>query len=145
MFDEAALLEKLQKIEALVAAGATASERAAATLAADRIRERLKSSRAKEPDIELIYTLRDQWNRAIFVALCRRYGLQPYRYSRQRYTTACVKAPKSFQESVLWPQYLAIAEQLELHLAEVTNRVIKAALHSDTSAPATVDEPKQIG
>jgi hypothetical protein len=32
----------------------------------------------------------------LLVALARRYGLKPYRYRRQRYSTLIVKAPERF-------------------------------------------------
>jgi hypothetical protein len=42
------------------------------------------------------FSMPDQWSRQLFMALCRRYGLKPYRYSRQRYTTVMLRAPKEF-------------------------------------------------
>ncbi len=59
MFDEAALLEKLRKIEALHAGAATEGERAAAAQAAQRITERLARTRAAEPDVIRQYSIHD--------------------------------------------------------------------------------------
>ena len=61
MFDETALLEKLRKIEALHAGASTDGERGAAAQAAQRIKERLAESRAREPDIEVQYSIHDPW------------------------------------------------------------------------------------
>ena len=36
------------------------------------------------------------------------YGLEPYRYKGQRYTTVMVRAPRSFVDSTLWPEYLEL-------------------------------------
>ncbi len=38
----------------------------------------------------------DMWSRKVFVALLRRYGIRPYRYKRQRYTTVMAKVSKKF-------------------------------------------------
>ena len=51
--------------------------------------------------------------RRLFSALCRRYGLEPYRYKGQRYTTVIVRAPRSFIDRTLWPEYLEL--QAALH------------------------------
>ena len=76
---EGALLEKLRKIEALYAGTTVDGEREAARRAAERIRARLAELRDREHDEELFYSLPDPWKRKLFVALCRRYGLTPYR------------------------------------------------------------------
>jgi hypothetical protein len=80
--DEATLQEKLRKIEALHAGTTSDGEREATRLAAERIRARLAEIRMREPDVELVYTLPDPWTRKLFLALCRRYGLKPYRRLR---------------------------------------------------------------
>lgn len=59
--DEATLLEKLRKIEALHAGAATEGERDAARAAAERIRARLAQQRRREPDIVVQYLLPDRW------------------------------------------------------------------------------------
>ena len=99
--DEAALQDKLRKIEALHAGTTSDGEREAARLAAERIRARLAEVRAREPDVELVYTLPDPWTRKLFLALCRRYGLKPFRRFRQRYTTVQVVAPATFQQKIV--------------------------------------------
>lgn len=82
--------EKLAKLEALFARGATAGERAAAGAARDRLQAKLASSPASAPETELQYTFPDIWSVRIFVALCRKHGVKPYRYPRQRRTTVMV-------------------------------------------------------
>lgn len=143
MFDEAALLEKLRKIEALFEGATTEGERTAAAQAAQRITERLADARTREPDVELQYSIPDPWSRRLFSALCRRYGLRPYRYPRQRRSTLCVRAPDSFQQK-LWTHYCALDEALRKHLEEVTERVIHAAVHDDASEAPVVAEPAQL-
>ncbi len=46
----------------------------------------------------------DMWPRRVFVALLRRYGIRPYRYRRQRYTTVMAKVSQRFVDDTLWPQ-----------------------------------------
>ena len=142
--DEAALREKLRKIEALHAGTTSDGEREAARLAADRIRARLAEVRAHEPDIVMQYMLPDPWKRKLFLALCRRYGLLPFRRPRQRYSTVQVRAPATFQHVTLWPEYLALAAELETHLAEITDRVVGEAIHGDVSEADEAAEPKAL-
>ncbi len=61
----------------------------------------------------------------LFIALCRRYGLKPYRYPRQRRTTIMVKAPRHFLETVLWRQFCELHDDLSLYLEQTTERVIR--------------------
>jgi hypothetical protein len=143
--DEAALLEKLRKVEALFAGATTAGERQAAQAAIDRITARLREWRGKEPDIEFRCSLGDRWSQRLFTALCRRYGLKPYRYYRQRRTTLMVKAPRSFMDQTLWPEYEELSRELQTYLAEVTDRVIREAIHGDDSDADEVEEPKMLG
>jgi len=144
VFDEAALVDKLQKIEALHAGATTDGERVAAAFAAERIRQRLADWRRLEPDIEMQYSLHDRWSRALFIALCRRYGLEPFRHARQRQSTVCVRAPRPFHSNTLWPQFCSLSEALEKHLSAVTQHVIRIAVHEDTRDAATVTEPKLL-
>jgi hypothetical protein len=105
MTTDTRLRDKLHKIEALFAGAATAGERAAAGAAAERIRARLRQTEGAEQAIEMKFSLSDSWSRQLFIALARRYGLQPFRYRRQRRTTM-VRGPKSFLEQFLWPEFL---------------------------------------
>lgn len=142
--DEAKLRERLRMIEALHAGTTSDGEREAARLAAERIRARLAEIRSREPDTLLSYSLTDPWTRKLFVALCRRYELKPFRRPRQRWSTVLVVAPESFQRGTLWPEYLALSEELEKHLQEVTDRVVREAIHGDTSEVDEAEAPKAL-
>jgi len=133
---EGTLLEKLRKIEALYAGTKVDGEREAARLAADRIRARLAELRGREQDEELLYRFPDPWKQRLFVALCRRYGLVPFRESGRRYSTIQVRAPKTFHERTLWPEFLALSAELHAHLDELTQRVIREAINEDVSEAA---------
>lgn len=143
MFLEGTLVEKLRKLEALHAGTQVDGEREAARRAAERIRARLAELRGQEKEVVLVYRLQDPWTRKLFVALCRRYGLEPYRERGQRYSTVMVRAPRTFHERTLWPEFLALAKELETHLAELTERVIREAIHDDVSEAAD-EAPKAL-
>ncbi|HSV22101.1 MAG TPA: hypothetical protein VLJ17_03635, partial [Xanthobacteraceae bacterium] len=81
---ESQLREKLRKIEALFAGAGTAGERLAAEAALERVRARLAELGRRDPPVEIQFSMPDQWSRHLFLALCRRYGLKPYRLHRQR-------------------------------------------------------------
>jgi len=132
---EGTLLEKLRKIEALHAGTTVDGEREAARRAAERIRARLAQLRGREQDQQMVYSLPDPWKRRLFVALCRRYGLTPFRQLGQRHSTVNVRAPKTFHDRTLWPEFLALAEELHKHLDELTERVVREAIHADVSEP----------
>ena len=143
--DERELKAKLRKIEALFAGAGTEGERAAAGAAAERIKERLRKLGATEPPVELQFNLRDVWSNRLFVALCRRYGLRPYRYRGMRYTNVRVRGPKSFLNNVLWPEYQELAAALTEHLATITDRIIREEVYGDVGDADEVDEPLRIG
>src|ERR1700730_13491000 len=111
MSTESQLREKLRKIEALFAGAGTAGERLAAEAALERVRERLTELGRKDPSIEMQFSMPDQWSRYQFLALCRRYGMKPHRYYRQRSNTVMVRAPKRSSikfcgpssQSLTWP------------------------------------------
>jgi hypothetical protein len=144
MFPEGTLLEKLRKIEALHAGTKIDGEREAARRAAERIRARLAELRGREQDEVLVYSLPDPWKRKLFVALCRRYGIKPYRESGRRYSTVLVRAPKTFQGQTLWPEFLALSKELHAHLEELTERVIREAIDEDVSEAAEAAAPKAL-
>ncbi len=77
--------------------------------------------------------------RRLFVALCRHYGLQPFRDAGRRQSTVQVRAPKAFHNRTLWPEFLALAEELHAHLDERTTRVIREAINDDVSEPTAED------
>jgi hypothetical protein len=132
--------EKLRKIEALFAGAGTAGERMAAEAALERVRAKLAELQRQNPPIEMQFSMPDQWSRHLFVALCRRYGLKPFRYPRQRRTTVMLRAPRDFINEVLWPEFTELDRVLQNYLREVTLRVIREEVHADTSDAQEVPE-----
>ena len=132
MTTEQKLREKLRKISALFEGAKTIGERHAAAAAIERVRQALAAIVQTEQPVEMRFTLPDLWQRRLFAALCRRYGLEPYRYVRQRYTTVMVRVPRSFVDRTLWPEYLQIKRALDEYLKEATERIIRQEVYRDT-------------
>ncbi len=145
MTPEQSLREKLRKIEDLFAGAATDGERVAAGAAAERIRERLGLAAGKEKQIEVKFSISDTWSRQLFIALCRRYGLRPFRYRRMHRQTIIIRAPNSFVEQVLWPEFEELNAALTAYLSEITERVIREEVHGETADADEVDETQRIG
>ncbi len=133
MSTEAELRDKLRKIEALFAGAKTDGERLAAGAAAERIRARLAEAGAREALIEMRFALHDPWSRKLFVALARRYGLKPYRLPRMKRQSVVVRAPRSFIDSVFWPEFQELNQALSNYLVDVTDRLIREEVHANTA------------
>lgn len=127
------LFETLRKIEALYAGAATPGERDAAASARERIQARLKSVAQQERSEEYRFSMDNPWSRKIFVALLRRYGIEPYRYSRQRRNTVMARAPRSFVQQTLMPEFEEMNRALLEHLEHITDDIISEEISSDTS------------
>lgn len=123
------LLEKIRKIEALIKGAQTGGEKNAAILAKNRIHKKLIAEK-KTQKVE--YTLRtsDSWHKKLLVAICRKYGVRPYRYKRQKYTTVMININEQFLEDVLWKEYLEYSKHLEELVEEITNNIIRK-IHED--------------
>ncbi len=142
--DDRFLREKLRKIEALFAGAATAGEKAAAGAAADRIRARLGKAADTEALEEIRFSVPDLWSRKLFIALCRRYGINPFRYRRMHRQTIIIKAPRSFAEQVLWPEFQDLSAALSAYIAEITDKLIREEVHGETSDAEELDEPRRL-
>jgi hypothetical protein len=142
--DEEKLIEKLRLIEALFSGAATVGERDAAVRARERILERLARLEKEDPPLEYRFSMGDMWSRKVFVALLRRYGVKPYRYTRQRHTTVMARVSKRFVDETLWPEFREISDTLMSYLSEVTDRVVSGVIHQDSSEAEVVGDPLQL-
>jgi hypothetical protein len=133
MAELGSLLEKLRRMEALHARTTFDGEREAAEQALESLRQKLRDLSAKEVAVELSFPLNDAYSHRLFLALSRRYGLQPYRYRGQRRTTVMLRAPRQFVEGTLWPQFLELDAELHRQLGEITNTLISQAVWEDSS------------
>lgn len=145
MSEEDILRDRLHKIEALYAGAATSGERAAAGAAAERIRTRIAEIGAREPAVEVRFSIPDPWSRKLFLALCRRYGLKPYRYARMQRQTVIVRGPRSFLEGALWREFGELSGALSSYLSEITSKVISEEVWGDAEEADEVPEPKHLG
>lgn len=131
--DRDRLFETLRKIEALYAGAATPGERDAAANARERIKAKLKSLASQERSEEYRFSMDNPWSRKIFVALLRRYGIEPYRYSRQRRNTVMARVPRSFVEQTLMPEFEAMNRALFDHLERISDEIISHEISHDLS------------
>lgn len=138
--NEERLRETLRKIEALYAAAGTQGEKVAAGAAAERLRRRFEKTRDEEASEEFRFSISDPWSRQLFVALCRRYGLRPFRYSRMHRRSVVVQGPRSFVDGVLWPEFEELSVALTSHLGEITDRIIREDVHASTQDAEEVRE-----
>jgi len=137
--------ERLEKLEALFARGATAGERAAAGAALERLQSRLDLSEqaADEPEIELQYSLPDVWAVRLFVALCRKHGVKPYRYPRQRRTTVMVRVRKTSFERTIAAEFQTMHRELTSYFGEMVDHLIANVMKADGNDETL--EQRQIG
>lgn len=101
------IVDKIRKIEALIAGAKSDGERQAAEFAKQRLQEKI----TLQP-IEYAVRLHSRWEKKLFVAICSKHGLRTYRYMRQKRTTAMVRVAKPFMDLVLWPEYSKYASIL---------------------------------
>jgi tRNA nucleotidyltransferase (CCA-adding enzyme) len=128
---EQKLREQLRKISALFEGATTPGERSAAAAAIERVKRAIAAIAQTEPLSEFQFKLPDLWQRRLFWALCRRYGLEPFRYKRQRQTTVMVRAPKTFVDRTLWPEYRQLRDALNRYLNEATDQIIREEVYGD--------------
>ncbi len=145
MTSDEILRDKLRKIEALFAGAVTPGEKAAAGAAAERIRQRLDQAAGREKVIEMKFSIPDVWSRQLFIALCRRYGLRPYRHPRMHRQSIMLKGPKTFMEQVLWPEFHELNAALVAYLSEITEKVIREEVHRETGDAEEIEDPPKIG
>ena len=123
------LLDKIRKIEALIHGAKTEGEMNAAISAKERIRNRLNlESQNKNKLKEYSLYTGDNWHKKLLLALCSKYGIRPYRYHRQKYTTVMVMIDPDFLNNVLWKEYIMYSKHLEVLVEEITDNLI-AQIH----------------
>lgn len=143
MTEEQRLIEKIRRIEALFARSDSDGERVAAEEAVRRVQRRLASIRSTDL-VEFKFSLPDPWAKALFIALLRRHGLAPYRYSGQRRNTVMARATRELVDEQLWPEFQELHKTLHAYLGDVTNRIIAEAVHGDVSEPEVRAKPRQL-
>ena len=121
MINDEELRAKLAKVEALFREAAGPGERAAAAAAMDRLQGRLGTSDGdREPEVELKLSLPDMWSVRLFIAVCRKHGVHPFRYARQHRTTVMVRARERDFDREVWPEFSMLHTELEIYFQDVT-------------------------
>ncbi len=97
-----------------------------------RLQGRLDDSdRDRAPEVELKFWLPDMWSVRLFIAVCRKHGVRPYRYARQRRTTVMVRSREQEFDRVVWLEFSMLHTELESYFEDVTDHLISRALCSD--------------
>jgi hypothetical protein len=55
-----------------------------------------------------------------------------------------LKAPKTFHERTLWPEFQSLSAELKKHLRELTEQVIREAIHDDITEAPEAGSPKAL-
>jgi len=118
------LLEKIQKIEALITGAQTEGEKDAAISAKDRVLKRYSELKMEEDKIEFTLRTPDSWHKKLLIAICRKYELKPYRYKRQKYTTVMLNVNEKFLNQVVWKEYIEYSDHLEKLVGAITDDLI---------------------
>lgn len=85
-----------------------------------RIRARLQELAAAADVQEFQCPTRTDWDLLVLHALLKRYGLQAYRYRKQRKSTILVRVSKRFMNDCLWPIFNDAVGQLAGHVRMLT-------------------------
>ena len=135
MSEDSDLKAKLAKLEALFRRAGSPGEKSAAGAAIERLQGRLAGSGEKrEPEVELQYSLPDVWSAELFRAVCRKHGVRPYRYRRQRRTTVMVRAREREFDRGAWPEYCRLHDELADYFKDVTDHLISRVMGSGGSS-----------
>lgn len=139
LVDEKTLRQKLAKVEELFRRAGSPGERAAAEAAMGRLYARLdRASKDQEPEVELKFSLLDRWSMRLFIAICRKHGVRPYRYARQRRTTIMARTRPGDFKRVVWAEFRQLHDELERYFEDVSDQLIIRAMGSDGN-DSTVD------
>ena len=139
--DGATIEERLrERLQEVPLQGVADGERAAAGAAIAGLAERFVALGCEDPPQEMLFGMPDPWSVMLFIALCRRYGLRPYRHPGQRQTTIMVRAPRRFFEAVVWTPFQDLHCALQRHLQETSLELIRTVVHPDTSDAAVQPE-----
>src|SRR3546814_5500693 len=72
------------------------------------------------------------------------YGIKPFRYTRMHRQTVIIRAPASFVQMTLWPEFEELSSALTAHLDEITTKIIREEVHEATQDADEIREPRQL-
>ena len=58
--------------------------------------------------------------------------------------TVMVRAPASFVQLTLWPEFEELSRALTAHLDEITRKIIRDEVHEATQDAEEISEPRQL-
>ncbi|MFN8578257.1 MAG: hypothetical protein U0354_15575 [Candidatus Sericytochromatia bacterium] len=119
------LLDKIKKIESLIAGAKTDGEKNAAISAKERILQKFPELKINSNLKEYTLYTPDTWHKKLLIAICRKYEIKPYRYYRQKYTTVMIRVNEDFLNNVLWKEYTESSKLLEELIGEITDDLIE--------------------
>ena len=120
------LLDRIKKIEALIAGASTDGEKNAGESAKERILKKYPELEIHKDPVEYRLSTNSQWNKKLLIAICRKYGVKPFRYHRQKYTTVMVRINTKFLNQVLWKEYEEYSKLLNKLVQEITDDLISS-------------------
>ena len=126
---------RLDKLETLFRRAGTAGEKQAAAAAI----KRLQTKRQEQP-VEMKMSLGDTWSVRLFIALCRKHGIRPYRYARQRRTTVMLRVTNTVFDTVLYPEFCDLHDELATYFEETTDHLIRTVMQSDGNDDDIADD-----
>ena len=65
-------------------------------------------------------------------------------YTRMHRQTVMVRAPASFVQSTLWPEFQGLNRALTAYLDEITRKIIREEVHEATQDAEEIPEPRQL-
>jgi hypothetical protein len=130
------LVEKIKKVEALLKGTTSEGERQAAEFAL----QRLSAKQALDPR-EYTVSHASYWQRKLFLAICLKYNIFPYRISRQRNTTSRVRVSEAFMNQVLWPEFTKFSDILEKLTSDIVEDLVNEVYRTDGAKPVVAKSP----
>ncbi|NDB85095.1 MAG: hypothetical protein EB127_20695 [Alphaproteobacteria bacterium] len=135
--NENELRDKLRKIESLFSSATMEGEKEAALNAINRIKAKLAQFNQQEKFAEFRFSLSDKYSRQLFIALCRKYNIRPYRHAKQKQTSVMIKASETFINDIFYPEFEALNKTLVAYLNNVTEKIIREEIYPDVSKRAS--------
>jgi hypothetical protein len=86
-------------------------------------RTRLAELKAREAPVECQLTL-DPWLGTLILARLKQYGVEPFRYAKQRVTTIMVRVPPTFADEILMPDLERLSKTGQAYFADATQRLV---------------------
>ena len=91
----------------------------------DPEQSRIGSCTYTEPETELQFSFFDPLLIKLFLAVCRKHGIRPFRYSRQKQTTVMVRAREQEFQRTVWMEFSLLEAELVSCLEGITDRLFE--------------------